>query len=356
MNTEGVNEQISEERDSVLTYLDTYLDEWEGMRDDSTRWRGDTAERVSEMVKGGKIVRGALVLKTCKMYGKEKCVDAKKVAGAIELLHTGLLMHDDIIDRDDYRRGMKTFSRQYRELAEEEDIDSKHHFGVGMAMTAGDIGYFMGQGLLSKIETSPETRREITELVFSEFSSVGLAEQIDIYSGYSTREASEEEIMQLYRDKTARYTFSLPMKAGALLADVDNEEISRLYELGEKIGIIFQLRDDELSLFGDEEKTGKSLGSDLEENKKTLHRLKLLEELPEDESEEMRERLRGDLSREEKIEIRDMMKDLGVKQDVRSRMDELADEAREGVNSLDAPQDYRRFLDGMIDFCLYRER
>jgi geranylgeranyl diphosphate synthase type I len=356
LNTEGVKQQISDERKSVLSYLDSYLDEWEGMRDDSTRWRKDTAERMSEMVKRGKIVRGALVLKTCRMYGNNECRDAEKVAGAIELLHTGLLMHDDIIDRDDYRRGIKTFSRQYRELAEEEEIDSQHHFGIGMAMTAGDIGYFMGQGLLSKIESDPKTRKEITELVFSEFSSVGLAEQIDIYSGYSTREASEEEIMQLYRDKTARYTFSLPMKAGALLADVEEDEIQRLYELGEKIGIIFQLRDDELELFGEEEETGKSLGSDLEENKKTLHRLKLLEKLPEEEAKEMKERLRGDLSRQDKIEIRDRMEETGVRKEVRDRMEELAEETHGRLDDLDAPEPYRKFLSGMIDFCLYRDK
>lgn len=357
MQKKNLLKEIREEKQKVSDFLDDYLEEWEDLEPDASRWRSDIKERMKEMVKGGKIVRGALVMKTNDFYSGRNEEDAMKIAGAIELLHTGLLMHDDIIDRDNFRRGIPTFSKQYRELAEEEKVDQEEHFGTGMGITAGDIAFFMGQGLISKIDADPEIRREITELVFSEFSAVGLAEQIDIYSGYSRKEISEDEIMRLYRDKTARYTFSLPMKAGALLAGVDEDEIERLYHLGEKIGIIFQLRDDELGIFGEEEETGKTLGSDLEENKKTLLRLRLLDRLPEDEAEELKDKLQeGELSRGEKEEIREMMIDLGVREDVEDEMEDLASEAREDLEELDAPEDFKDFLDSLIDFCLYRKR
>jgi geranylgeranyl diphosphate synthase type I len=355
LNQEDVTEEIRGHREQVLGFLDEYLDEWEQMEPDASRWRSDLKERMNEMVKGGKMVRGSLVLKTCEMYNGGLTEEAVKVAGAIELLHTGLLMHDDIIDRDDYRRGMPTFKKQYEELSGQEKVDEEEHFGVSMTITAGDVAFFMGQGLLARLETDPEIRRSITELVFSEFSAVGLAEQVDIYSGYSRNEISEDEIMRLYRDKTARYTFSLPLNAGALLADVDEEEIERLYSLGEKIGIVFQLRDDELGLFGSEEETGKSLGSDLKENKKTPFRLKLLEKLPEEESEEMKERLRGELTEEGRNEIRNLIEEKGVREEVGEMMERYASEAREEVEELEAPEEFKEFLNGMIDFCLYRE-
>jgi geranylgeranyl diphosphate synthase type I len=349
---EDVLETVGEDKQEICDFLHEYLEEWEEMR--PGRWRKDVKERMQEMVKGGKMVRGSLVMRSNRFYGGEDEEDCLRVAGAIELLHTGLLMHDDIVDKDDYRRKMPTFAKQYQELGEKEGVTEPEHFGLSMAAVAGDISFFMGQGLLSRLETDPETRREVTELVFSEFSSVGLAEQVDIYSGYSKEEITEDEIRKLYRDKTARYTFSLPLKAGALMAGVDEEEIRKLYEFGEKIGIIFQLKDDELGLFGTEEETGKSLGSDLEENKKTLHRLKLLEKLDEDDREEMKERLAGQLTQEEKREIVGMTEDLGVRGEVSEHMKEIAEDAREDIKSLNIDDDAKEFLNCLTDFCLER--
>ncbi len=355
-NGEHVLAHIKDEKRQVTEFLDNYLKEWEEMEPDASRWRPDIRKRMQEMAKAGKIVRGALVIKTEKAYSNSPSSETVKVAGTIELLHTGLLMHDDIIDKDDQRRGLPTFSKQYRDLGKKENVDNRKHFGDSMAIAGGDIAYFMGQGLLADLDIKPEKRRKITELVFSEFSAVGLAEQVDIYSGYSRNEISEEEIMRLYRDKTARYTFSLPFKAGAIMAEASEDEIEKLYSLGEKIGIIFQLRDDELSLFGDEEETGKSLGSDLEENKKTLHRLKFLEKLPEEDVEEMRERLRKDLTEQDKKDIIDRMNDLDVRSEVEKKMNELKQEAFEEIEELEADEDFREFLKSLTVFCLKRKK
>jgi geranylgeranyl diphosphate synthase type I len=349
---ENILESINRDKQKICEFMEEYLQEWEDMR--PGKWRSDVKERMQEMVKGGKMVRGSLVIRTHRFYGGGDLQDCLRVASAIELLHTGLLMHDDIVDKDEYRREMPTFSTQYKTLGEGEDVKEPHHFGMSMAIVAGDISFFMGQGLLSRLETDPEIRRDVTELVFSEFSSVGLAEQVDIYSGYAPEEISEKDIRKLYRDKTARYTFSLPFKAGALMADVEKEEIEKLYELGEKIGIIFQLKDDELGLFGSEKETGKSLGSDLEENKKTLHRLKLLEKLSENEREEVKERLASELTQEDKEEIVEMVEDLGVKQEVREHMQEIAEDARTDIEQLEVDDDAKKFLNRLTDFCLER--
>jgi len=355
-SSKNVLKQIRKEKSMIEGFLEEYLEAWEEMEPDASRWRPDIKERMEDMAKGGKMVRGSLVIKTEKFYSGENTEASVKVAGAIELLHTGLLMHDDIIDKDDYRRGRKTFAKQYEDLGKEENVDNRKHFGVGMAISGGDIAYFMGQGLLADLEIDAEKRRKITELVFSEFSAVGLAEQVDIYSGYSKNEIDEEEIMRLYRDKTARYTFSLPFKAGALMAEVSEDEIERLYSIGEKMGIIFQLRDDELSLFGDTDETGKSLGSDLDENKKTLHRLKILEKLDDEEREAMREKLRKDLTDEEKKNIINKIEELGVRDEVREKMDELSEEAFEQIEDLEGGEEFQRFLKDMTRFCLERTK
>jgi len=352
----NILKELQQGKKEISDYLDNYLVEWENMESDASRWRSDIRKRMQEMVKSGKMVRGSLVIKTHEFYGGEDYEDCLRVAGAIELLHTGLLMHDDIVDKDEIRRDKPTFAKQYETLAQEENISDEKHFGISMGIVGGDISFFMGQGMLADLEVDSEIRRDVTKLVFSEFSSVGLAEQVDVYSGYAPSEIDEDEIMRLYRDKTARYTFSLPFKAGALMAEVEEEEIEKLYRLGEKIGIIFQLKDDDLGLFGSEEETGKSLSSDLDENKKTLHRLKLLQKLPEEEEKKMKQRLAGELSRDDKKEIIETIEDLGIRSEVEQKMEEMADEARKDIEELNVDQDSKEFLNELTSFCLNRKK
>lgn len=349
-------EKLSQHRKDISRFLDEKLDEWEAQEENPGRWRQDIRGRLSEMVKGGKMVRGSLVIITHNFYGGENDQDCLRTAAAIELLHTGILMHDDIIDKDDHRRGMQTFKKQYQDMAEKESIDNGDHFGISMGLAGGDISFFLGQNLISDIDSSGKNRGRIMKLVFDEFSNVGLAEQVDVYAGYSQNELNEDEIMKLYRDKTARYTFSLPFNAGALLAGVDKEEQEKLYRLGEKMGIIFQLKDDELGLFGKEDQTGKSTGSDLDENKKTLHRHLLLQKLPEDEREDLKQKLRGELSGEEKTEIIEMIEEKDVRREVREKMESIAEDAMEEIDELDLDGESKNFLRKMTDFCLNREK
>ncbi|MFB6242426.1 MAG: polyprenyl synthetase family protein [Candidatus Nanosalina sp.] len=350
---EDVLERIQEDKQRICSFLDGYLEEWS---DEERRWREDSSERLSEMVKGGKMVRGSLVMLTNEFYGGDNPEDALKAAGAIELLHTGLLMHDDIVDRDEYRRGMPTFAEQYRKMAEEKDISEGEHFGTSMAIVAGDISFFVATEILSELEAFPEIYRKVNKLVAQEFSRVSLAEQRDIYTGHSQEELEESEIMELYRDKTARYTFSLPFSVGAVLAGAEDDRIEDLRQLGEKIGVIYQLKDDELGLFGSEEKTGKSLGSDLEENKKTLHRLIFLSKLSDERAEELKEKLRDDLSDRERRSIVQEMKELDVRSDVREEMERIAEEAREDIERLNVEEEYRELLNDLVNYCLTRKR
>lgn len=357
MGSEGGNllERIAANKQEVSDFLDNFLEEWE-KEDAAFEWREDISNRLKEMVKGGKMVRGSLIIITNKLYGGGNREDCLRTAAAIELLHTGILMHDDIIDKDDYRRGMKTFQRQYRELGEKKDIKEPGHYGISMGMAGGDISFFMGQNLISKIESSPEKRKKVQELVFREFADVGLAEQVDIHAGYSEEKLSQEEIIDLYRRKTARYTFSLPLKAGAILAGAKREEQEKLYEIGEKIGVIFQLKDDELGLFGNQKKTGEEIGSDLDENKKTVHRLKLLEKLSDEEEKRIRELLGSNLSENERKEITRLMEEKNVKQDVREIMQTMSEEVFKMIEQLELEKEGKEFLRDATRFCLNRKK
>ncbi len=108
------------------------------------------------------------------------------------------------------------------------------------------------------------------KILSRELQLVGQAQMIDVRFGQINYEPTFNEIIQVYKYKTARYSFVLPFLIGAVLAGVNNTQ--KLEKLGEELGIIFQLKDDDLGLTGDEKVTGKQLGSDIKENKKTLYR------------------------------------------------------------------------------------
>jgi len=348
-------EKIAANKHEISDFLDNFLEEWE-KEDEAFEWRKDISRRLNEMVKGGKMVRGSLIIITSKLYGGENREDCLRTAAAIELLHTGILMHDDIIDKDDYRRGMKTFQRQYRELGEEKNIKEPSHYGMSMGMAGGDISFFLGQNLISRITSKPEKREKVQELVFREFADVGLAEQVDIHAGHSEEEMSQNEIIDLYKRKTARYTFSLPLKAGATLAGTNEKEQEKLYNIGEKIGVIFQLKDDELGLFGDQQKIGEEIGSDLDEDKKTVHRLKLLQKLSDEEEKRVRKMLGSELSQEERDKITGLMEEKNVKQEVRKMMEEISEDVFEMIEELEVNAEGKDFLRDATKFCLNREK
>jgi geranylgeranyl diphosphate synthase, type I len=239
------------------------------------RWGKDVSQRLNMFSKNGKMVRGSVVLFTQEMFGRKADIESLKVAVAIELFHAALLIHDDIIDSDELRRGEPAVHYQYENEATSEHMTDPKQFGISMGICAGDISFFIGFELLSNLKISSDSKEKIMSLFFSEFTAVGLGQMQDIYFGQSSAEPQEDEVFKLYLHKTARYTFSLPFMLGGLLAEIPDEELQNLEKLGEYLGLIFQMKDDELGLFGKKNDFGKPIGSDIEENKKTLFYLYL---------------------------------------------------------------------------------
>jgi geranylgeranyl diphosphate synthase type I len=105
-----------------------------------------------------------------------------------------------------------------------------------------------------------------------EIVKVGLAQMDDVYWGFAGGDPPASSIERMYRYKTSRYTFSLPFAMGAVLAGRPSSVVRRVEELGENIGLVFQLRDDTIGLLSLEKEIGKPVGSDVREDKKTLIR------------------------------------------------------------------------------------
>jgi len=234
-------------------------------------WAADVIDRFMAFAPAGKVFRGSLLLATYEMLTNQPPTSLLPAAASVELMHSSLIIHDDIIDRDELRRGQPTFIKQYQTLAASRQYASSDHTGLSLALCAGDIGFFWGMKLINQLELPAAQKKQILDFFAHEYCVVGLGEMLDVHQTALPTAVTEAEILELYRYKTARYTFSLPMLLAALAAQVTPEVYQLLEKLSESLGILFQIKDDELGLFGSEAETGKLAISDVREGKKTLY-------------------------------------------------------------------------------------
>lgn len=227
-------------------------------------WGSDVIERLIRFVTGGKTTRGSLTVYIYTLFTKQPAPRIYQAAAALELFHSGFLIHDDIMDNDSMRRGRESIWQQYATASG--DI----HVGVSQAINAGDICFFMGQELLADMGLAGLVSRELQPVI--------VAQMQDVMSGRGNA-LSKDDVLTLYRYKTARYTFSLSMCVGATVAQAGGEYIQVLSRLGESMGLLYQIRDDELSISGHSDITGKPVGSDVANEKQTLATLLNSEEI-----------------------------------------------------------------------------
>lgn len=223
----------------------------------------------------GKLIRGTLFLLIVESLGVKRDNAILDMACAIELMHSALLIQDDIIDRDKTRRGAKTIFAYHEEEGERLGALDPYHYGISTAIMVGDVAFFFAFDLLTSYQDTK--LGALLRFYAHEVYLVCLAESADSLFGQTKREPSREDIYAVYTYKTARYTFSLPFEMASIVGGASDKTRKSLATMGEMIGIIFQLKDDEIGLFGDAEIIGKPVGSDVRENKKTIIRHLLYE-------------------------------------------------------------------------------
>jgi geranylgeranyl diphosphate synthase type I len=220
--------------------------------------------KLFKLAGSGKGIRGGLVFLSAQMYGYNNKKFLIDVAAGLELIHTSLLIHDDIMDNDWLRRGQPSVFAQYYDFARKKNFFNPLLFGQSVAISIGDIGFFIGLKLINN--------SKIIAKICQELTFVGKGQIDDVYFGNLKKNPTEKQIINLYRNKTARYTFSLPLAIGAIIANQKKSEIEKLEKLGENLGIAFQIKDDLLVFSKNKDKP---ILSDLKNNKKTLWRILL---------------------------------------------------------------------------------
>jgi geranylgeranyl diphosphate synthase type I len=238
-------------------------------------WGRDLIARIEAFGRKGKMTRGGLVLLGHGMFGGRRGNEALRCAAAMELFQSAFLIHDDIMDRDALRRGEPSYFRQYQLRFADEGLRDSLHQGEAFGTCGGDAALFLGYDLLSMEDPPPSLQSYCSR----ELAGVAVAQAHDLYFGARGGLPSYDDILRLYTHKTGRYSFSLPLVAGALLAGKTLSQCKSLETLGEHMGVAFQIRDDELGIFGSQEELGKPIGSDIREGKKTLFFRALMDSL-----------------------------------------------------------------------------
>ncbi|TVR68084.1 MAG: polyprenyl synthetase family protein [Spirochaetaceae bacterium] len=291
-------------------------------------WGPDLHKRLSEYAERGKMVRGALVTFAYRLFDPDGSVPPAccEAGVAMELLQSFLLIHDDIMDQDDLRRGVPAVHSQYRELMKSHP--GAKQYGLSMGICGGDVAAFLAMERIATLSVPPELRSELSALVAREVVSVGLAQMQDVHHGYVS-EVDREAILKVYTYKTGRYTFSLPLMVGARIAGASLQQASALARIGEHLGRIFQIRDDQLGIFGRSEEIGKPAGSDIREDKKTIFREELFRTLPQNHV--VRSYFGSPLAGEAEMEI---VRQEIIRTGVLDRINDLVAEEEQRVNTL----------------------
>ncbi len=221
---------------------------------------------------GGKRFRPTMAYFGYKLIQAEINPEIWNIGLALELFHSFALIHDDIIDKSLVRRGHPTIEAIYQEqfFKTHPEIDS-HHYGTSAAILAGDFALVLANQLVANLENSDKKIK--AERLFYEMQFELVAGQVDDCFGVGLcdlDDLDEERIIKMLKTKSGNYSIQKPLMMGAEFAGANQKQLSALKKCGEKLGLVFQIKDDILGIFGNIEEIGKSNFSDILEGKKTL--------------------------------------------------------------------------------------
>lgn len=258
---------------------------------------------------GGKRVRPVLMLLAYNLY-KDDPLRIMTQAIGLETYHNFTLLHDDLMDNADMRRGHATVHKKW---------------DANRAILSGDTM------LLQAFERIEACEVDKVKDVFSTFLittyEIGEGQQFDVE--YETRnDVKEEDYIEMIRLKTS-VLLACAVKIGAILADASKEDQENLYKFGEKIGLAFQLQDDLLDVYGDPKVFGKNIGGDITSNKKTYMLINAFNRANDAQRKELQKWVEAkDFDRQEKVAaVTRIYDEIGIRQLCEQKMDDYYNEA-----------------------------
>lgn len=240
----------------------------------------ELADRLLDYLEGGKLLRPRFCFwGGIAALGQEQPTEAQisalaRYGAAIELVQAAALMHDDVIDHSPVRRGRPALHVQADQYHRDGGLTgSAEDFGTAVAIVLGDLALSWAEQIAAGVEGEPRAvaaaRREFdalrTEVMSGQFLDI-----LHQAGGYSSAVDAEQAALSVIRWKTVPYTVMRPVRIGAALMGGSEQALETLSEWSIEVGTAFQLRDDLLSVIGDQHETGKPIGGDIVEGKRTV--------------------------------------------------------------------------------------
>jgi geranylgeranyl diphosphate synthase type I len=327
---------LQDELQRIGNLIENYLETHLARRNPTRLW--DAARHLPRA--GGKKLRPFLTINTCRALGGSE-EDALPPAAAIELIQTFSLVHDDIIDRDQTRRGVPTVHKKW---------------GIPTAIVAGDLLHIKAYEVLTTAAMKNQKLLRALPAILNEInnSTVSICEGQELDEELERKaKPTEDEYLDMISRKTASL-FEAATVTGALAAEQSTDTVKLVRRFGHQLGMSFQIIDDILGLTADEKELGKPVGSDIREGKRTLL---VIYALANGSSKEKKAILRALGNRKASVnQYSNAAKAIvssGALDYSRRKAEEYAQQARSALLSL-PESDERRLLDEALQFVLKR--
>ncbi|WP_373722089.1 polyprenyl synthetase family protein [Bacteroides heparinolyticus] len=286
---------------------------------------------------GGKRIRPVLMLMAYNLY-REDITRIFAPATGIEVYHNYTLLHDDLMDRADRRRGKDTVHRVW---------------GDNTAILSGDAMLVMAYQFMA--QCPEENLKEVMELFSRTALEICEGQQLDM-EFEQRKDVTEEEYLEMIRLKTS-VLLAASLKIGALLGGASVEDAEYLYDFGMNLGVAFQLKDDFLDVYGDAAVFGKNIGGDILCNKKTYMLIKAFEHADDEQCRQLNAWVDAiSFSPAEKIAaVTDLYNKIGVRELCEQKMKEYSERAIKSLAAVKVTDEKKKELELLMTELMHRE-
>ena len=286
---------------------------------------------------GGKRIRPVLMLMAYNLY-QEDIDRIFNPATGIEVYHNYTLLHDDLMDRADRRRGKETVHKVW---------------GDNAAILSGDAMLVLAYQFMAQCPV--EYLKEVLDIFSQTALEICEGQQLDMEFEHR-KDVKEEEYLEMIRLKTS-VLLAASLKIGALLGGASSEDAERLYDFGMNLGVAFQLKDDLLDVYGDAVIFGKNIGGDILCNKKTYMLIKAFEHA--DKNQLIRLNAWVDavsFNPEEKIAaVTELYNQIGIKELCEKKMEKYCERAMESLMAVKVADKKKEELRNLMANLMHRE-
>lgn len=286
---------------------------------------------------GGKRIRPVLMLMAYNLF-REDVKSILQPATGIEVYHNYTLLHDDLMDRADKRRGKPTVHKVWND---------------NVAILSGDAMLVLAYQFMAQCPS--EKLKEVLDLFSLTALEICEGQQMDM-EFEQRNDVSEAEYIEMIRLKTS-VLLAASLKIGAVLGGASKGNADYLYDFGVNLGLAFQLKDDLLDVYGDSARFGKNIGGDILCNKKTYLVIKAFEHADKEQASQLDDWFnRKTFDPQQKIEaVTRLYNQIGVRELCEAKIVEYSRRASESLRLLDVPAENKRELEKLMEELMYRE-